>query len=101
MATLHITEFELIPTAPDGETLWLSNLSQVIAHQIVTFTTSVQSNAFDARTSFIRVSSDQKAHLKVDPDPTATNQHTPIAPNSPEHFGVKPGDKIAAYDGTS
>ena len=101
MAELHITEFELIPLAPDGQTLWLGNLSQVVAQQIVTFTTSVQSVVFNARTSHVRAYVDQKAHLKVGPDPTATDQHTPIAPNSPEYFGVSPGDKIAAYDGTS
>ena len=101
MAELHITEFELIPLAPDGQTLWLGNLSQVVAQQVVPFTTSAQSQVFDARTSHIRAYVDQKAHLKVDPNPTATDQHTPIAPNSPEYFGVSPGDKIAAYDGTS
>ncbi len=102
MATLHITEFSSIPSAPDGETLWIANLSLVVAHQTVTFTSSQPSLAFKKRTSFVRVYSDAKAHLKVDADnPVATNKHTPIAPNSPEYFGVSPGHKVAVYDGTS
>ena len=102
MATLHITEFSAIPAAPDGETLWIANLSLVVAHQTVTFSTSVPSAAFKKRTSFVRLYSDAKAHFKVDADnPVATNQHTPIAPNSPEYFGVSPDHKLAVYDGTS
>ena len=97
MATLHITEFSAIPAAPDGETLWIANLSLVVAHQIVTFTTSTPSLAFKKRTSFVRLFSDVKAHVKVDADnPVATVSHTPIAPNSPEYFGVSPGHKVAA-----
>ena len=101
MANLYITEFELNSQDPTGEGLWIPNLSQVIAHQVVTFTTSVQSAAFNKRTSFIRLLSDAAAHVKVDANPTATDQHTRLAPNSAEHFGVSGGDKLAAYDGTS
>ena len=102
MADLHITEFELIPQSPDGKPLWLGNLSQVVAEQVISsFTTSKQSAVFSQNTSYIRVYSDAKAFLKAGDNPTATANSTPIAPNSPEYFGVKPGDKIAAYDGTS
>ena len=101
MAKLYITEFELNSQDPTGEGLWIPNLSQVIAHQVVTFTTSVQSSAFNKRTSFIRLLSDGRAHVKVDANPSATAQHTRLAPNSAEHFGVSGGDKIAAYDGMS
>ena len=102
MANLYITEFELNSQDPSGEGLWIPNLSQVVAHQVVeSFTTSKQSIAFDKRTSFIRLLSDGRAHVKVDANPTATNQHTRLAPNSAEHFGVSGGDKLAAYDGTS
>ena len=101
MAELHITEFELNSADISGESLWIGNMSQVVAQQVVTFTTTTQSVAFNKRTSFIRAYADAKAHLKFSPDPFATDQNTPIAPNSPEYFGVSPGDKIAAYDGTS
>ena len=101
MAKLYITELELNSQDPSGEGLWIPNLSQVIAHQVVDFTTSTKSEAFNKRTSFIRLLSDGRAHVKVDSDPTATDQHTRLPANSPEHFGVKGGDKIAAYDGTS
>ena len=101
MANLYITEFELNSQDPTGEGLWIPNLSQVVAHQVVVFTTSSQSLALDPRTSFVRLLSDARAHVKVDDNPTATDQHTRLAPNSAEHFGVRGGDKIAAYDGTS
>ncbi|KKK82866.1 hypothetical protein LCGC14_2799110 [marine sediment metagenome] len=101
MAKLYITEFELNSQDPTGEGLWIPNLSQVIAHQIVDFTVTTQSDPFNKRTSFIRLLSDGRAHVKVDANPTATNQHTRLAPNSAEHFGVSGGDKLAAYDGTS
>ena len=101
MAKLFITEFELNSQDPTGEGLWIPNLSQVVAHQFVTFTTSIQSAAFNKRTSFIRLLADAASHVKVDGNPTATNEHTRLAPNSAEHFGVSGGDKIAAYDGTS
>ena len=101
MANLYITELELIPQDPTGEGLWIPNLSQVVAHQVVTFTTSNQSAALNKRTSFIRLLSDARAHVKAGVNPTATNQHTRLAPNSAEHFGVKGGDILAVYDGTS
>ena len=102
MAELHITEFELNSIAPDGESLWIGNLSQIVTQQVVTFASSTQSNAFNKRTSFVRLYADQKAFLKIDADnPVAKVEHTPIAPNSPEYFGVSPGDKLAVYDGTS
>ena len=101
MANLYITEFELNSQDPSGEGLWIPNLSQVIAHQVVDFTTTTQSAAFSARTSFIRLPSDGRAHVKVGANPSATASHTRLAPNSAEHFGVRGGAKLAAYDGTS
>ena len=95
MANLYITEFELNSQDPTGEGLWIPNLSQVIAHQVVVFTATTQSLAFDKRTSFIRLLSDARAHVKVDENPTATDQHTRLPPNSPEHFGVRGGDMLA------
>jgi len=101
MAKLYITEFELNSQDPSGEGLWVSNLSQVIAHQVVDFTTTTQSNPFDKRTSFIRLLSDGRAHVKVDANPIATDQHTRLPATSPEHFGVSGGDILAVFDGTS
>ena len=102
MAILYITEFELIPLAPNGETLWLANMSQIVAQQTVTYTTTTPSaTAFNSRTSFVRLYSDEKAHLNFGSTPIATVEDAPIAADSPEYFGVNPGDKVAAYDGTS
>lgn len=101
MAKLYITEFEMNSQDPTGEGLWIPNLSQAIAHQVIDFTTSTQSATLNKRTSFIRVISDDRAHVKVDENPTATDQHTRLPANSPEHFGVRGGDILAVYDGTS
>ena len=101
MAKLHITEFSAIPLAPDGKPLWLANISRKVAQQVVTYTTTTQSQAFKARTSFIRVYSDAKAFLQFSSDPVATIADMPLAANSPEYFAVDRGDKVAAYDGSS
>ena len=99
MAKLHILELEFIPIAPDGTPLWIADVSRIVAQQVVTFSSTTQSASFNAKTSFVRVYSDAKAHLKFDDNPTATNQHIPIAAETPEYFAVSPGSKVAVVTG--
>lgn len=101
MSSLHIAEFAYIPEAPDGTPLWLPNMSQVLAQQVVSFTTSTASVAFNSSTHFIRVYSDAKVFLDFGGTPEATAQKIPLAADAPEYFAVSPGSKLAAYDGTS
>jgi len=101
MSSLHITELSYVPEAPDGTPLWIADMSQVLAQQVVTFTTSTASAAFNSNTRFIRVYSDAKVFLDFGAAPVATNEKIPVAADAPEYFAVNPGSKLAAYDGTS
>lgn len=101
MANLHITELTEIPVAPDGTPLWIADMSRIVAEQVVVYTTSSVSQAFNASTRFIRLYSDAKVFLHFADNPVATNQNTPMAADSPEYFAVSPGSKVAAYDGSS
>lgn len=38
---------------------------------------------------------------EVPTTPVATDQNIPLAADTAEYFGVKPVDKVAAYDGAS
>lgn len=88
-----------MPTDTHGRVLPICQLPA--ASQAVTFTTSAQSAAFAADTKFIRVVADAAAHIAVGDNPTATATSMFLPANSVEFFGVKGGDKIAAYDGSS
>ena len=101
MAKLHITELSYVPQDPDGTPLWIANMSQIVTQQVVTYTTSSPSAAFNSNTKFIRVYSDAKAFLDFGGSPTADVNGIPLPADLPEYFAVSPGSKLAAYDGTS
>lgn len=99
MATLHITEFKHLPTDTNGNVLPIAMMPAQT--QTVTYSTSAQSAAFAEDTKFIRVIADAAAHLAFGSSPTATTSHPWVPSSTPEFFGVKGGDKVAAYDGSS
>lgn len=95
MAKLFITEFQYLENAND-----IGGVPQVArmpgTTQVITFTTSsVQSTAFAATTRFVRVISDGAGCLAYGSNPTATTSSMRIAADSPEYFGVMPGQKLA------
>jgi len=70
--------------------------SPVLAAQVVTFTTSTQSSALNADTTYVRVVADADCHLEVGGNPTATTGSVvKLTAGSAEYFGVTPGHKIA------
>ena len=97
MAKLFITEltehgFASLPVAP----LPIAKLPPLVG-QVVTFTTSTQSAALNAATTFVRVVADADCHIEVGSNPTATTSSTvKLTAGSAEYFGVTPGHKIAA-----
>lgn len=94
MATLYITEFQEVAKA--GSDNLLMGQCPPVAQQTVTFTTSTQSAAFNAKTRFIRVYSSADAMIEFGSNPTATTSKMPIKAGVPEYFGVNPAEKVAA-----
>ena len=70
-----------------------------LAVQKVTFTTTTQSAALNAKTTFVRLKADGDFHFKVGNSvadtPTATTNDTPVSADVAEYFGAAPGVKIA------
>ena len=101
MATLNITEFGRLPRGAKGELMPMGDCSDIIAEQKITYTSSAQSNAFNAKTRYIRLYPDAKAHIAFGTNPTATDTSFPMPANQAEYVRVERESKVAAYDGTS
>lgn len=100
MATLHIAEFTAMPKDANGSVLQIGKMPPLTT-QVVTYTTTTQSSAFNAETRFIRVIASAAAHLVFGSNPTATNTAPWVPASTVEFFAVVPGQKVAAYDGSS
>lgn len=100
MSKLFIVEFESLakPLRDVDRTPAEAQVGQLPALAVQTLDiggASVVSNAFNAKTRFIRLSADIACMIKVDTAPTATTSDVPLYANLPEYFGVSPGQKIA------
>ena len=69
--------------------------------QLFSYTTSTASAAFAADTNIVRIISDADVFLEFGAAPTALATAIKLPANTVEYFAVNPGDKVAAYDGTS
>lgn len=97
MAVIQITEFREAAII-QGHALPVGKGE--LAVQNVTYTTAT-STAFDTNTQFIRVLP-IAADAYVDLTNTAATANSMILKaDTPEYFGVNPGDQISIYDGTS
>lgn len=74
-----------------------------VAFQLVSYTTSAQSNAFSTTTTLVRVKArTARAYIAFGAAPVATAAGSKsVEQNVVEYFVVRPGDKMAAYDGSS
>ena len=98
MAKAYISEYDVMPVlagraVPTG-------MEPAVAEQAVTFTTTTQSAAFNARTKFIRVHVDSICSYEFGANPTATVTTPRMAANSTEFFGVVAGQKVAFVTNT-
>ena len=100
MANLYITEFRSVAHDATGLPIPVGDTPR-LANQKVSFTTSTQSAVFNQQTSLIRLISDADCHIAFGDNPTATASQMFVKANTAEYFGVRPGDKLAVYDGTS
>ncbi|NIT58414.1 MAG: hypothetical protein GWN00_19960 [Aliifodinibius sp.] len=102
MATMYIREYKYLTRDEGGNVIQAGQEDGFAAGQSVTFTTSAQSAAFQDTTRFVRISCDAEAFLDFGSNPTAaTTDGINVQADTPEFFGVQPGQKVAAYDGTS
>jgi hypothetical protein len=98
MAKAYISEYEAVPIL-DGRMV-PTGLEPALAEQVVTFTTTTQSAAFQARTKFIRVHTDGICSYEFGANPTATVNTPRMAASTTEFFGVAPGMKVAFVTNT-
>lgn len=106
MATLWIREYYLVQQSrtnnPSGDETLIGSVMIPVAHEPgtdqtkVTFSTSTQSAAFAADTSYIAIISDAAFHYVVGLDPAATTNALKVPADTLLFIGVKAGHKIAA-----
>jgi hypothetical protein len=94
MATLYIAEFETLGVG--------GNIASVppIAEQTRTLSgSSAQSSNFNAKTRYLRLTTDTICSVAFGADPTATASNMRLAVGSVEYFSVQ-GGKLAAITNT-
>lgn len=100
MANAYIREYARLSGAENGTPQ--APMEPAVTSQTVSFNTSAQSAALNDRTNLVWVRVDAAANMAVGANPTAAATDYPqLQADTDYFFGVKPGDKIAFYDGTS
>jgi hypothetical protein len=104
MAKLYITEYFKI--GRDGNSLpiqsGLEDGSTTVDQTPISFSTSTQSAALNAKTVMVRVHTDSICSIAFGTNPTATTNNKRLAANTTEYFSVDPGKslKIAVITNT-
>jgi len=98
MAKAYISEYTVVPViagraVPTG-------MEPAVAEQVVTFTTTTQSAAFNTKTVFVRIHVDAICSYEFGTNPTATTSTPRMAASSTEFFGVVGGQKVAFVTNT-
>ena len=99
MALLDIREYSVLATDQNARQL-AAGKEPAVAGQQVTFTTTVQSAAFNESTRFVRLHADSICRIEFGANPTATGTSMRMAAGATEYFGVTPGMKVAAVTST-
>lgn len=97
MATAYIREYQSL--AGDAQAPAEPGITE---QTVSTSGSSAQSNAFNAVTNLIAISTPaaQAVCCKFGANPTATTSHLRLPANGLFFFGVKPGQKVALIDVT-
>ena len=98
MAKLYVSEYDRLGSVISGPAMIAQEPSLV--EQTVTFTTTTQSSAFNAKTRYIRVHTDSICSISIGANPTATTSTKRMAADATEYFAVGGGQKIAAVTNT-
>lgn len=90
MANMYISEYERQARDSEGNVMQAGE-EPAQTTQVVAFTTTAASSAFQDSTTFVRISLDAAGFIKFGASPTATTAtDLPMAANVPEYFGVRP-----------
>ena len=99
MATLYITEYTQAG-GPSGLGMLLPNDPPVAEQTVTIGSSSTQSAAFNAATTFIRVHTDAICSVLIGANPAAAATDARMAASTTEYRVVKPGHKIAVITNT-
>ena len=101
MGILYITEYAGLMPSPVGGQAQIP-MEPPLAEQVVTFTTHVESNAFNAQTRVVRLHTDAICSVQFGTAPTATTSMQRLAANQTEFKGVPVGQsyKVSAVSNT-
>ena len=102
MATMYIREYSHVCRDKDGSIIQAGLEDGTAVGQTVSYTTAAASAAFAEDTRLVRISCDAEAFLDFGSAPVAAAADgVNVQADTPEFFGVHPGQKVSAYDGTS
>lgn len=99
MATAYITGYQFVGVQ-HGSIVPVA-FEPAVDNQTVTFTSAVQSSAFNADTRLIRLIADADCHLLFGENPTATASHQMVPADTEIWRMVVPGQRVSVYDGTT
>lgn len=93
---LFISEYGVLSATNSGGVPAQIAPEPTIADQVVDFSGGATSSAaFNAQTRYIRLMCDTRCAIRITTAGTAaTTNNKPLAADSPEYFGVQPGDKV-------
>jgi hypothetical protein len=102
MATVYITEYARQARDASGFQMVVADEPPVTSQTVTIGGSSVQSNAFNDLTRFVRVSTDAICSIAFGTNPTATAAARRMPANTTEYFGVPQGGayKIAVITNT-
>lgn len=94
---LFVSEYSTLATTNSGGSQAQIGSEPNVADQVVDFSGgAAASAAFNANTRFVRLQCDTRCAIRVTTAGTAaTTSNKPLAADSPEYFGVLPGDKVS------
>lgn len=102
MAVLFVTEFARQSRDAAGFPMVVADEPAVANQTVAIGGGSVQSNAFNALTKFVRIHTDAACSIELGTNPTATTSTRRLAANSTEYFGIPKGAgfKVAVISNT-
>lgn len=94
---LFVSEYSTLASTNSGGSSAQIASEPIVTDQVVDFSGgAAASTAFNASTRFVRLQCDTRCAIRVTTAGTAaTTSNKPLAADSPEYFGVLPGDKVS------
>lgn len=85
----------------NGHLMPAARLPGLANQELTVGAASVQSAAFNANTTYIRLATTTACRFLVGRNPTALATSAYLPANAVEYFGVNPGDKVAVIQDTA